>query len=156
MIPTLLPKSLDERFLLACVVLGLMLAAAGAKILRLQEQLAARPAVEEHQATRVVTGPTRTVYRTITAPGGTVTVEKERTVESRVVETVRDHSETPVALPHNRTRYVGLGIDPLRYAALPRLRAGVTFFGAVDLGVSYDARFSPTGGAFGVEAAYRF
>lgn len=152
---SLWPKSLDERLLIGCVILGVLLAAAGAKILRLQEQLAARPEIDDHQSVRTVQGPTRTVYRTIEKPGGERIVERERTVESRVVETVIDHTEA-LAAPRARNRYVGFGVDPLRYAALPRLRAGVTVFRSVDLGVSYDARFSPVGGAFGIEAAYRF
>ena len=66
---SLLPKTLDERLIVGCVVLGIILAAAGAKILRLQEQLAARPAIDDRQSVRTIQGPTRTIYRTITTPG---------------------------------------------------------------------------------------
>jgi len=49
-----------------------------------------------------------------------------------------------------------LGVDPLAYARLPRLRAGVTILGALDAGLAYDSRFSPAAGAFQIELAYRF
>lgn len=154
----LLPKTLDERLLLVIVVLGLALAGAGAKILRLQEQIAAKPAVEDRIIYKRVQGPIRVEVRTITKPGGEVVVERIRTVERVEIERENAHLEAPATpLARPRTRYLGLGVDPLRYAALPRLRAGVTFFaGRLDAGVAYDARFSPVAGAFGLELAYRF
>lgn len=153
--PSLLPSKLDERLLLVIIVLGLLLAAAGAKILRLQEQLAARPAVEERVVYKRVQGPVRVEVRTITKPGGEKVVERIRTVESVVVDTVTEHAEAPAA-PRPRNRYLGVGVDPLNYARMPRIRAGVTLWNTVDAGVSYDARFSPVAGAVGLELAYRF
>lgn len=151
----MLPSKLDERLLLVCIVLGLLLAAAGAKIVRLQEQLAAKPAVVDRVVYKRVQGPTRVEVRTITKPGGETVVERIRTVESVIVDTVTEHAEAPAA-PRPRNRYLGVGVDPLNYARLPRIRAGVTLWNTVDAGVSYDARFSPVGGAVGLELAYRF
>ena len=141
------------------IVMGLLLAAAGAKILRLQEALAVKPRVENRVVTRTVQGPTRVEVRTITKPGGETIVERIRYTESKTTDKAVEHIEAPVFAPlaRPRTRYAGLVIDPLRYAALPRLRAGLTMFkGSVDLGVSYDWRFPATAGAFGLETAWRF
>lgn len=136
--------------------------------LRRGEQIAfleGRPAVTDDVKTKVVTrlveGPVRVVVKTVVAPDGTRTTEKTLERASREKDTGREseshHVEVPPALPRSsRTRYVGLGIDPLNYARLPRLRAGVTVWNAVDVGVAYDSRFAPTSGAFGIEAAYRF
>lgn len=154
----MLPSKLDERLLLVCIVLGLLLAAAGAKIVRQQEQLAAKPAIQERVVYRKVQGPTRTEVRTITKPGGEVVRERIRVVEKVEIDTMTEYVEVPVGAlaPKKRTRYVGLGVDPLNYARLPRIRAGVTLWNTVDAGVSYDARFSPVAGAVGLELAYRF
>lgn len=129
-----------------------------------QAQLDARPLVEDFKTDArtedVRRGPVKISRTTTTAPDGTKTVVAVREIaaEERHVEVKNEasHRETPVAAPRARTRYVGVGVDPLNYARLPRLRAGVTVFGALDLGVAYDARFAPTSGAFGLEAAYRF
>ena len=153
------PKSLNDRLLVACIILGLLLAAAGAKIVRQQEQLDAKPAVQDRVVYRKVQGPTRVEVRTITKPGGEVIVERIRVVEKVEIERQTEYVEVPahVLAPKKRTRYVGLGVDPLNYARLPRIRAGVTLWnGTVDAGVSYDARFSPIAGAVGLEMAYRF
>lgn len=151
----LLPEKTTGKLVLVIAILVVFLIASVARVRNLQTQLAAKPITQDRIVTRTVTGPTRIEIRTITKPGGEVIVERIQTVESKVEETGKAHEEIPVAIP--RTRYVGLGIDPARWSALPRLRAGVTVWGgAVDLGASYDSRFSPTGGAFGLEGAYRF
>lgn len=147
-------------------LLGLLLLWATHVISVQQAALDARPLVEDFKTDARAEDVRRdpvTVKRhsETTRPDGTKSVvDSERVigaVESHTEnKSESSHKETPIAAPRARTRYVGLGIDPLRYAAFPRLRAGVTVFGALDLGVAYDARFSPTSGAFGLEAAYRF
>jgi len=156
--PPILPRSLDGRLAVGCILLALMLAAAGAKIVRQQEQLDAKPAVTERVVYRKVQGPTRVEVRTITKPDGEKIVERIRVVEKVEIDTMTEYVEVPVGAlaPKKRTRYLGIGVDPLNYARLPRIRAGVTLWNKVDAGVSYDARFSPVGGAVGLELAYRF
>lgn len=137
-------------------VLAALLLWAGKVITVQQTQLDARPLVEDHsvdaRSEDVRRGPVRISRTTITAPDGTKTVAQVREVaaEERHTESVVEtaHKETPIA-SRARTRYVGLGVDPLDYARIPRLRAGVTVFGAVDVGVAFDRRFW-------VEVAYRF
>jgi hypothetical protein len=139
---------------------------AGQEVLRLRGLLAARPAIEDYKVDArtedVRRGPVRISRKTVIAPDGTKTIESTRdigAIDSHTATTSEvSHKETPVgeSPARARTRYVGLGIDPLRYAAMPRLRAGVTVLGAFDVGVAYDPRFSPVNGAVGLELAYRF
>lgn len=139
--------------------LSVMLLWAGKVITVQQTQLDARPLVEDFKADARVEDVRRapvTIKRRTetTKPDGTKkVVDSERiigAVDSHVEATSEvSHKETPAAAPRARTRYVGVGVDPLNYLALPRLRAGVTVFGAVDVGVAYDKRFW-------LEAAYRF
>ena len=162
-----LPKSADRRLVLGVIVLGLLLAAAGRKITQLQEALNARPLVEDFQVDdRDETfrrGPVKITTKTIIAPDGTKTIEKteEKSAEERhvAIKAESGHKEAPVveaAGARPRKRYVGVGVDPLAYARMPRLRAGVNVWGALDVGLAYDSRFSPHNGALQVELTYRF
>jgi hypothetical protein len=166
MIP-LLPRKGEGRHVVVIVILGGLLMMAGQEVLRLRSLLAARPVVEDYKTDArtedVRRGPVTRKRKTVIAPDGTKTTESELTIgaiDSHIeAKSESTHKETPVGGPlarAGRTRYVGLGIDPLRYAAMPRLRAGVTILGAFDVGVAYDSRFSPTNGAAGLELAYRF
>ena len=159
MLRSLLPKTEEGWLVLTCVVLGMFLIAAGGEIVHLNDALVTRPAVQDRVVTRTVRGPVRIVIKTIMAPDGTKTTEKTLDRAAVIVDKTIEHSEAPAQTPlaRPRTRYAGLVIDPLRYAALPRLRAVLTMFkGSVDLGVSYDGRFPATAGAFGLETAWRF
>lgn len=146
---------LSGLLLWACYVIG-----------EQRSQLDAKPVVLEtrldERTEDVRRGPVTITRRTETKPDGTKVVEQKREVagEERHIAASSDvhHEETPVSAlaPRARNRYVGVGVDPLNYARLPRLRAGVTLFDRVDLGVAYDARFAPVSGAFQIEASYRF
>lgn len=149
------PSRMDTRLLLGCIALGLLLAAAGHRITELNAELRARPATEERVVTRTVQGPTRTEVRTIVKPGGERIEERIVYVESKTTERDREFSSTPSAA-RARTRYLGIGVDPLDYARAPRIRAGATVFGSFDAGVAYDPRLAPTKGAVQLEIAYRF
>lgn len=149
------PSRFDMRLLLGCIALALLLAAAGHRIVELNAMLDAKPEVSERIITRTVQGPTRTEVRTIVKPGGERVEERIVYVESKVTERDREHSESPSA-PKRRTRYLGIGVDPLDYARAPRIRAGATVFGSVDAGIAYDPRLAPTKGAVQLEISYRF
>lgn len=161
-----LPKSTDGRLVLGCVILGFLLIMAGLRIQQLDTLLAARPLVSDHvvdnRTEDVRRGPVKKIKTVVTAPDGTKTVTTS--TDSGAVEVHKksesetSHQEIPIQDPASRarTRYVGLGVDPLNYARLPRLRAGVTLWERLDAGVAYDSRFSPVAGAFQLEAAWRF
>ncbi len=163
---SLSPKSAEGRLVLAVIALGVLLALAGRRIVQLDAELAARPEVMDgtvdHRTEDVRRGPVKITRSVVTAPDGTRTVNsvrEESPVEiSKTTVLENTHKEIPwdAGEPRNRTRYVGIGVDPLNYARIPRLRAGLTFLGSIDVGVAYDARFSPVSGAFSLEAAYRF
>ena len=131
-----------------------------------QAALDARPATTDwrvdDRTEDVRRGPSETTRRVVfdAVTGKKIsseTVKKTGPVESHTeIASEAKHTETPVPAARSRSRYVGVGIDPLDYARLPRLRAGMTVFSVLDLGVAYDSRFAPTSGAFGLEAAYRF
>ncbi len=146
---SLSPKSAEGRLVLAVIAFGVLLALAGRRIVQLDAELAV--ACLESLG-----------YRVVTAPDGTRTVNsvrEESPVEiSKTIVLENTHKEIPwdAGEPRNRTRYVGIGVDPLNYARIPRLRAGLTFLGSIDVGIAYDARFPPVAGAFSIEAAYRF
>lgn len=141
----------------------------GESIATLRAALEAKPAVQERVVykDRVVfkrvEGPTRTETRTVIAPSGDRVIEKvvykDRVVVERDSEKAGETArvETPNCPPekHLPTRYLGLGLDPLRYEK-PRLRAGLTFWNRLDVGAAYDTRFAPTNGAAQLEAAWRF
>jgi hypothetical protein len=120
--------------------------------------VASRPAIQDHKSKERKVGPKRTETTTTIAPDGTKTIKKVQDVASEETKTEVAHSEVPAAIPvrPSRTRYLGLGVDPLDYARLPRLRGGVTLLERLDVGLAYDARRPLTGGAVTIEAAWRF
>ncbi len=159
------PKSVEARLVLALVVMGGGLMMAGRQIVALNERLAAKPeifdAYIDDRTEDVRRGPVTIKRKSVTTPDGTKTVESERVigpVETHTTsKTETEHKETPIGPAETkRTRYVGVGIDPLDYARLPRFRAGVTFLGRLDVGAAYDGRFKPRDGAFQIETSYRF
>lgn len=163
-----LPKTTaDERFIVGAVILAVLLVAAGRRIVQLQAALDAKPLVTDFKSDDrtedVRRGPVKISRTTTTEPDGRKVVVQVREVaaEERHTEdkTATIHQETPVQAPGGRarTRYVGLGINPLDYAHQGRLRAGVTLFGAFDAGVALDV--NPLGLGFSrpmLELTYRF
>lgn len=156
-------NSREGKYILVILALGGLLWGAGRRIAELDAALAARPATFDSQVDDrtedVRRGPIKRTTTTTTAPDGTKTrtAVVEIASEERHIEATRakEHHEAP-AQARPRARYVGLGVDPLNYARLPRLRAGVTLWSVLDAGVAYDARLPVTGGAFQLEATYRF
>lgn len=156
-------SSRDGKYIVVILCLGGLLWAAGHRVTELDAALAARPVVlETHVDTRTEDfrrGPVKITRRTVTAPDGTKTTEQTREIaaEERHTETssAKEHREKP-GQARARSRYVGLGVDPLDYARLPRLRAGLTLWSVLDAGLAYDPRRPLTGGAVQLEAAYRF
>jgi hypothetical protein len=129
------------ELLLVILVLGVLLAVAGAHIRRLQ----ANPLVQESIVYRRVQGPTRTVVRTTTKPSGEVVVERERTVESSTVE--RDTEKKETARPLSKSRWAHATVD----AAGPRAAAaGLTLWNTLDVGASYDWRSRAPGAVIGI------
>lgn len=157
-----LPESNEGKLALFSTVMCLVLLV---RIGHMQAQLDAKPLVEDFKVdarTEDVRRGQVTVRRhTEIKPDGTKTVDSERVqgaVESHSeAKTETSHKEIPNGLlARPRTRYVGLGVDPLDYARLPRMRAGLTLWERVDAGLAYDARRPILGGALTLEAAYRF
>jgi hypothetical protein len=138
-----LPRSTEGRLILVIVALGLLLMGAGAEIQRLR----ARPMTQER--VKVVRGPTRTIVKTVTTPGGERIVERIREVASETRES--EHEEKP-ACPVVRKRYVRATLDPLLSGAPRAAAAGLTIWDRLDLGGSYDWRAK----AVGVEVGARF
>lgn len=131
------------------LILSALLCLACAEIMHLRSLVASKPAVENKEVIRTVQGPTRTEIRTIIKPGGERVEERIVYVESKVTDRATEHSEIPAK--DQRTRYFGLGINPLDYGR-PTVRAGLTVYGALDIGGTFDTRSMRPG----VEAAYRF
>lgn len=159
-----LPESRDGRLVLLGVVFGLLLAGAG---LELKNRFTDKPAAPEvvdfssdNRTEDVRRGPVKITRRTETRPDGSKVVEQTREIASEerhsTVAAETRHQEIPAPPRPSRTRYVGVGVDPLDYARLPRLRAGLTLWERLDAGVAYDARRPVLGGALTLEAAYRF
>jgi hypothetical protein len=154
-----LPRN-EAGLLLLCLILCAGVYRAGLEIERLKAQLAARPEIlvtaVDTRSEDVRRGPVTITRKTTTTPQGVKTVESTR--EIGAVETHTEakredaKKETPVqAAPERaRTRYVGLAVNPLDYARVPRFRGGVTLWSAVDLGVATDFRH------LWVESSYRF
>lgn len=148
-----LAKKRDTWYILVIAVLAFAVWALRAELRTDKVALAARPAVETHVVTRTVQGPERIVEKVV--KGDVV----ERTVYKDPVTTVTEASrDTHPACPdplRPPTRYVGAGWSPLDERR-PRIRAGGTLFGRLDLGGYYDTAKTPAQGALGIEAAYRF
>lgn len=162
-----LPDSRDAKCVGVGVLVGLLLAATALQLRRYGLPVEAPPAIEDNRVDArtedVRRGPAKITRRTEEIkPDGTkkITEEvRELGPEERrtAVASEESHSVVPPApAKASRTRYVGLGVDPLDYARLPRLRAGVTLWSAFDVGLAYDARRPVLGGALAIEAAYRF
>ena len=133
----------------AIVGLSLALIAACLHIRSLQATIAAKPTTQDRVVTKTVQGPTRTEIRTIVKPGGERVEERIVYVESKTTERENEHSEKPAA--NRRSRYVGLGIDPLDYHR-PTVRAGLNLWDTYDIGGTLDTRNMRPG----VELAFRF
>lgn len=146
-----LPEKREPYEIAAILILGVLLALAGQRI----SALSVQPEIQEKTVYKIEEGPSRTTKRTITKPDGEKIVEQIREVEHRTVERESDKSEKPVFAP-SRGRYVGLGVDPFDYARVPRLRAGLSIFEILDVGVAYDYRRRLNDGALMCEVAYRF
>jgi hypothetical protein len=141
--------------LLVCVVLGLLLAAAGAKIVRLQEQVDAKPAVQDRIVYRKVQGPTRIEVRTITKPGGEVIVEKIRIVEKVVVDRQTEYAEVPAGAlaPKKHPRWAYLDFNPA--SRTPYVPVGARMGHDIGRG-SIGAWYYAPATAFGATAGFRF
>jgi hypothetical protein len=157
-------KKRDTWYLLVILVLALLLCALRARLKTDEAVIAARPAVHteaEQQSHSVrVAGPVRVVTKTVYVPGTTQVQYVERDIErgqtttttekdSHVVKDVR-----PACPPAPRApwRYAGVTVDPLN-SFMPRaLRGGVSLWGRLDVGGSFDWKYR----ALGLEAAVRF
>ncbi len=157
----------DSLLAVTILILGLYCWRAGLEIESLKAALDARPELlATHIDARtedVRRGPVTVKRKTTTLPDGTKTTESERTigpVESHIATKTEDtRKETPVAAPvaRARTRYGGLGVNPLAYTREWRGRGGVNVLGFLDAGVALD--FDPIGLKFDrpmLEATYRF
>lgn len=157
-LPFRLP-SRSEATLIAALLFVLLFAS----WLRRGERIAAleaRPAVQEsaHVAKHEVVkrGPVKLSRKKTVAPDGTVTTESTREVagEERETNLAVDlkREETPPVLPRApTTRWVHGTFDINGY--MPRrVAGGLTLWGRVDLGVSYDWRYRATG----IEVGLRF
>lgn len=161
MLRSLWPKSLDANLAIGSIALALMLMLAGWRIVQLQGQLAAKPAVESktevRTVTRTVAGPVRIVERFVDTPGperiiervterGPVTTEKgtERAVE---------RSETPMG-ERTPKRFLGVMVAHDVPTKVFGVRGGMTVFGRLDLGVGY--RFAGPWIGPQAEVAFRF
>jgi hypothetical protein len=121
---------------------------AGRKIEQLKADLAVKPEILDARVDARTEdfrrGPVKITRKTETKPDGTKTTEQTREIaaEERHVEAVSEatHKETPVFAPQApaRTRYVGVGVNPLDYTRQWRGRAGLNVLGAVDAGVAVD------------------
>lgn len=130
------------------IILVLFLASCG-EIMRLRAIVQARPTVQDRVVTKTVQGPTRTEVRTIFKPGGERVEERIVYVESKTTEREKEHSEKPAA--NRRSRYVGLGLDPLD-CHRPIVRAGLNLWDTYDIGGTFDTRAMRPG----LEVAFRF
>jgi len=151
----LLPPKTDERYVVALVIMGVLLAGAGAKILRLQEQLDAKPAVEDRIVYRRVQGPTRVEVRTIIKPGGEKIVERIRVVEKVEVERETAHAEVPshVLAPKKHPRWAYLDFNPA--ARAPYIPVGARL--GMDISrVGVGAWYYHPATAFGATVGFRF
>jgi len=143
-------------------LLSLLLLWAGKVITVQQTLLDAKPLVEEHKVDArtedVRRGPVKKVKTTTTLPDGTKTTTT--TTDSGPVEIHKDvklevaRKETPVAV-RVPTRYVGASLTPLDWQH-PRISAGLTFHGRLDLGAYWDTARRLNDGALGLESRYRW
>lgn len=155
-----LPKSTEARLVLGIVVLGLCLAMAGRRITQLEAALKARPEIMDgsvdHRTEDVRRGPVKVTRTVKTEADGTRTVNSVReegvTEIKKTFDISTTHKEVPWddGEPTKRTRYLGLGVDTQDYLKVPRVRAGLTFLGALDAGVATDFK------RLWIETAYRF
>lgn len=156
-------SSRDGKYIAVILALGGLLWMAGRRIQELDATLAANPAVLETSVDSRTEdfrrGPVKRTTTTTKAPDGTkttVTVSEIASEERRTeASSAKEHQEKPVQA-RARNRYVGLGVDPLDYGRLPRLRAGLTLWSVLDAGLAYDSRLPVGRGAFQLEASYRF
>lgn len=135
------------ELLLVILVLGVMLAVAGKRILDLQALLAAKPQIQVQWRDRVVTktvkGPERIVTRTVREAGGAVTIIKEVVRDEVVKTTDADRSgvrtETPVCPPVPRcpSHAFGATFDPLTATKIDGVRASMTVFDHVEAAAGY-------------------
>jgi len=131
------------------------------KVGELRAILSTRPTVELVEVvrteTKVVEGPTKTVYRTIKEPGERIVEEKIVYVESKETTTGTDSSkervEAPACEPPRKSKrfYAGAMFTPSE-RRVETLRLGITLRDTVDVGYG----FSPAAGLHHVGASIRF
>lgn len=159
-LPLLPPK--DCLFILGLAVLGLGCWRSGLEIERLKsERVEIQDTRVDNRTEDVRRGPVKKVKTVVVAPDGTKTTTTSTdsgAVEIRKTANVEaSHKETPPPPSRTRTRYVGLGVNPLAYTREWRARAGMNVLGAFDAGVALDlnpARLHLTRPM--VELTYRF
>lgn len=149
---------MTRALLVCCLVLGAMLAGAGARIMSLERALAAKPKVEIREVVKTVTkrGPVQVVERIVVAPDGTKTTERTTNRGEVVAEKDKEseRTETPVQAPRY-DRFIGVLLDPLSVTKANGLRGGMTVFGRIDAAAS--VRVSNTGvPALGGDLSWRF
>lgn len=156
----MLPRLPRSAYVIA--VLSLLLLWAGKVIVVQQTQLDARPLTEDvkldARTEDVRRGPVEISRTTTVAPDGTKTTVAVRKIAAEerhtAASTESAHKETPVPV-WRPTRYVGASLTPLDWQH-PRISAGVTYGGRLDLGVYWDTARRLNDGALGAETRYRF
>lgn len=155
---------LPRSFYVIAILSGLLLWATHV-IGKQQAALDARPLVEDFKADARVEDVRRdpvTIKRRTetTKPDGTKkVVDSERIIGAVASHTETKsesaHKETPVAPAFVPTRYVGAALTPLDWQH-PRISAGLTFHGRLDLGGYWDTARRLNDGALGLESRYRW
>ncbi len=165
--PLLPPSRLSSSLAIVCLVLGLLLVAAGQRIKALDAALAARPATEDHVESKISTTQARgkiivvrhyvpgacppiqvsAVPHENSAPVASApilvdeTIEEDPVVTTVVKERDSEKTSTPISTPPPKWRYAGVLADPFAPAKLVGLRGGITLYDRVDLGLG--VRFWP-------------
>lgn len=87
---------------------------------------------------------------------GPVDVGPVATTTTALTAETRVETPPPPPKPFVPTRYVGLGLDPFAPGIPKRVRAGLTLWNRIDVGVAWEPRLRASHGAVGVELSYRF